>query len=65
MAGVWIAQFKDADNADYLVNVNELVYTKTVGNNTQIVLKEDRVLDVKGNIEQILDELTKVKTIKN
>ena len=65
MAGVWIAQFKDADNADYLVNVNELVYTKTVGNNTQIVLKEDRVLDVKGNVEQILDELTKVKTIKN
>lgn len=65
MAGVWIAQFKDADNADYLVNVNELVYTKTVGNNTQIVLKEDRVLDVKGNIQQIIDELTKVKTIKN
>ena len=64
MAGVWIAQFKDADNADYLVNVNELVYTKTVGNNTQIVLKEDRVLDVKGNIEQIIDELIKV-AIKN
>ena len=61
---IWIAQFKDADGANYFVNVDDLRYTKTVGNNTTIVFKDQSSIEVKGNVDEILEELTKVKTIK-
>lgn len=64
MAGIWIAQFKDVDNVDYLVNVDQLKYTMSVGSNTTIFFRDGGNINVKGTVDQIIDELVNVKTAK-